>query len=138
MRRSTGVAFGSANLLHRAPGAAIGGEDARINLRLVVAVKIAPRQIDPVVISHGEGCVERFGSRIGLNQLTRSHALAFVFGHVVINACLLLRAPEGEPADVELTATVTPDARARVRTGRDLPAVVIDLHRRAEALSTVS
>ncbi len=52
--RPAGVAFGAANLLDRAPGATVSGESAHKNLCFVVAVEIAPRQINPVVIPYGE------------------------------------------------------------------------------------
>jgi len=57
----------TAELLDRAPGEPVGSEGAQINLRFVVAIEIAPGQINPVVIPHGESRVKRLRSSVGLN-----------------------------------------------------------------------
>src|SRR5580765_8006746 len=126
-----------ADLLDRTPGLAVGGDCAHEDLRPIVLVEVAPYQVNRVVLADGEIIVEHFRRSVCLHQPPRREAFAVVFGYAVVNARLLFRAAESEPTDMKPAAAIAPNARTRVRTRGNLPAVVADFHGRAKGGAAV-
>src|SRR5207253_9181176 len=81
--------------------------------------------------------MEYLSSSVGVNELTRSECLATALRYRVVNACFIRRTAECKPSHVKVPATVLTDARAGLRAGRDLPAIIADFNRRAEALPRI-
>ena len=65
--RAAGVTAGRADLLDWPPGTPIGSESAQVNLRLFIAVEIAPSHVNCIVGAHQEVVVENFRRGVGVD-----------------------------------------------------------------------